>query len=53
MGDRGEKVGERGRISLDSRRMVGLRNGNPGIFWPLSQIRSGFIPDPAASQGPN
>ena len=49
MGDRSEKVGERGQMFPDLRRIVGLCNENPGIFGPLSHLRSRFIHNPTAS----
>ena len=46
MGDRSEKVGERGQFSLDLRRIVGLCNENRGEIRPLSRLRSRFLHDP-------
>ncbi len=49
MGDRSEKVGERGQIFLYLRRIVDLCNENPGIFRPPAHLRSGFMHNPTAS----
>ncbi len=49
LGNRSELVGDRVKIFLVLRRIVGLFNEKPGIFWPLSHQRSRLFPNPTDS----
>ncbi len=49
MGDRSEKVVERGQMFPVLRRIMDLCNEKTGIIGPLSHLRSRFIHHPTGS----